>query len=272
MMTKIVKLCTGVLSIVLLTVPMSSQTGNTTPVAPGTTTGKAIGTAISTAITTAFPAISTIINAIWPKKPTDNDSKRQPAATALTANLQQQSTQALAQIAKVSSDLSVVTIFLSNCVVAENNIVAMRTYLQGKTEIKPNDKLQLQNFWNLAKGRIQNLKSAGTSVDALDDPNVRVTLRAISDANSGLVDNVTNNLGGGAVGLLNQDLATLDSQLSAVNALSGEIIGEVSLALKTVQTKGAGAEGITAGSIEFQHAQDDFKKVLSQRIPVQAPK
>lgn len=257
------------LSCVLLTLPTSSQTGNTPAPAPGTGAGKAIGTAISTAITTAFPAISTVINAIWPKKPTDNTSKKQPEATTATASLQQQSTQALAQIAKVSSDLSVVTIFLSNCVVAENNIVAMRTYLQGKTALNEADKLQLQNYWNLAQGRIQNLKSAGSSVDDIEDPNVRVTLRAISDANSGPVANVTANLNASAISLLNQDLATLDNQLSAVNALSGEIIGEVSLALKTVQMKGAGAAGTAAGSREFRAAQRDLQGVLSERIPLQ---
>jgi hypothetical protein len=269
-MQKLVRmlLCVTALSSILLIGPTYSQTTPTTP-PPGTSTGKAIGTAISTAISTAFPGISSIIKAIWPGSPTQN--KKQPDATTATANLQQQSTQALAQLAKVSGDLSIVTVFLSNCVVAEDNIVAMRTFLQGKTSINASDKLQLQNYWNLAKGRIQNLKSAEASIDGLDDPNIRVTLRAVADANSGLLDNVTNNLNGSALNLLGPDLATLDSQLSAVNALSGEIIGEVSLALKSVQTKAAGGQSIPTGSSEFQKAQHDLDSVVSQRIRMSSP-
>jgi hypothetical protein len=260
--------------------------------APGTAAGKAIGTTISTAISTALPAIGTIIHAIWPTNP--NQNKKQPDAIAATANLQEQSTQALAQIAKESADLSVITIFLSNCVVAENNVVSMRTYLHRKTSLDANDKLELEHFWNVAKGRIQNLKSAGSSIDALDDPAVATTLRAISDANAGLVDNVTSELGAGSTDLLNADLATLDSQLSAVNALSGEIIAEISVALKAVQTKAAGAqspqvppieaiveartapefiqtkaagaESLPVLSEEFERARADLQHVLTQRI------
>jgi hypothetical protein len=253
---KMLRLSAVMLSTLLIS-PTYSQTGTGAAAAPaGSTAGKAIGTAISTAITTAFPAISTIIHAIWPTNP--NQNKRQSDATSATASLQQQSTQQLAQLAKLSGDLSVVTVFLSNCVVAENNIVAMRTYLQGKTTLNDTDKLTLQNYWNLAKGRLTNLKSAGSSIDGLDDPNIATTLRAVADANSGLVDNVSANLNASSITLLNPDLATLDSQLSAVNALSGEIIGEVSVALKTVQTKAAGAEGTPELTSAFQQAQQDL--------------
>jgi hypothetical protein len=256
---KTLRFCAAVLLSAVLISPTQSRQ-NATPAPAGSTTGKAIGTAISTAISTAFPAISTIINAIWPSNPTQN--KKQPDATSATANLQQQSTQALAQISKLSSDLSITTVFLSNCVVAEDNVVAMRTYLQGKTALNSADKLQLQNYWNLAKGRIANLKTAESSIDGLDDPNIRVTLRAIADANSGLVDNVTGNLNAASITLLNPDLTTLDSQLSAVNALSAEIIGEVSVALKAVQTKAAGAQGNPTPTAAFQQAQQDLNTVV----------
>jgi hypothetical protein len=235
--------------------------------APGTSTGTAIGTAIKTAVSTAFPGISAIINAIWPGSSTDKKTKTN--ATDATRTAAQKATQGLQQMSSITSDLDTVTIFLSSCMVAENNVTALRAELKGKTGLTSTEKMQVTHDWNDAKSRLAGLGSASSSIDNITDTYMRVTLRAVVDANKGPIDNITGEIaqGDAALPLLSDDLAKLDAQLSAANALAVEIIGDVSLGLKALKNTAAGAEGATLPTPDQEKAQKAMDATLKSRFP-----
>jgi hypothetical protein len=236
--------------------------------ADAASTGKAIGTGINNAITAAFPGISTIINAIWPN---GAGNKNKTAATAATQPLQQKSVQGLTQLDTVTSDLDTITLFLANCIVADNQIIAMRTILQGKTSLTPQEKLALENDWNTAKGRLGNLKGASGQVAKMNDPSVQVVLQAVVDSTAGPTDSVTQELAAGnaAIPLLSQNLQMLDQQLSAVNALSSQVIQNISYGLKSAKSTAAGALGSVEESEALKAARADFSKTITERYNIQ---
>jgi len=145
----------------------------------------------------------------------------------------------------------------------------MRTVLRGKTTLSPPEKLQLQNSWSVAKGRLARLASAGPDITKLNDASIQTTLRAVMNANAGLFDVIKNDMdAAGDIGLqdLSSNLETLNSQLSAVNALSGEIISDVSLGLKTARQQASVSQG-SVNSNAQETALPDFQKVLKERFP-----
>lgn len=231
-------------------------------------TGTSIGTAINSAITTAFPGIMSIVNAIWPKKA--DDKKTKGDATQATKDMQEKAVQGLQDIKKISSDLDVVTLFISNSVVAENSVVAMRTMLLGKTSLSEADKLQLNDSWNPAKEALTSLKSSDAQINALQDPTAQNTFRALAKA-AGIVDNISDEVKAGTPGLqlLSKNLEKLDNQLSAVNALSGEIIEDISFGLKQAANTASGKQSATTLSLELQTAKDNFAATLKSRLGVQ---
>jgi hypothetical protein len=237
--------------------------------ADAASTGKAIGTGINAAITAAFPAISTVINAIWPAG--SNGNKNKTAATTATAPLQQQATQGLLQMNQVTSDLDTLTLFLANCIVADNKVVAMRTAIQGKTSLTPTDLLQLNDQWNTANGRLANLKSAGGSVKAMNDASVQTVLQAVVDSTAGPTTSISQELTAGTagIGLLSTNLQTLDQQLSAVNALSGQVIQNISTGLKTAKNTAAGAQGSASPSPALKQAEQEFAQSITLRYGIQ---
>jgi len=245
-------------------------TGNQPAVqATAASTGTAIGTGINAAITAAFPGISAILNAIWPSGSTGN--KKKTSATAATAPLKQQANQGLVQINQITTELDTITLFLANCIVADTNIVAMRTMLEGKTSLTPADLLELNNKWNTANGRLGNLKGAGGSIAQMNDPSVQVVLQAVVDSTAGPTQSVSDELKAGTPGisLLLTNLQALDQQLSAVNALSGQVIQNISTGLKTVRSTAAGAQGTVAESPSLKRAQKDFADTLTLRYQIQ---
>jgi hypothetical protein len=256
------------LSSPLLTRAQTATTATTTGSA--STAGTAIGTAISTAISTAFPVIGTILNAIWPPGQ-ETKNKQKPAATAATTSLKQQSNQGLQSLAAVSAELDTITTFLASCVVAEDNVASLRGFLQGKTTpLSADDKLQVQRYWNPAKDNIASLKSAAASINGLGDPSIQTVFRSVANANSGLLDNINaelNSSAGSAMSSLAQDLTTLNNQLAAVNALSGEIIGDISIGIKAAKNTAAGAAGSTPLTDAQKAARATFNSVLSKAYP-----
>ena len=238
--------------------------------ADAASTGKAIGTGINAAITAAFPGISTVINAIWPKGSETKNQKKE-TATKVTKPLQAQSTKGLSDFDKVTSDLDTITLFLDNCVVADNNIIAMRTSLSGKKTMSEADKLELNNHWNPAKGRLSNLKGAGGSVAKMNDASLQVVLQAVVDSTAGTTDSVTQEIAAGTAGLtlLASDLQQLDQQLSAVTAISGQVIQNISLGLKAAKNTAAGAEGEVQETDALKKAKTDFAESLTQRYKIQ---
>jgi len=253
------------LSSILILIVTSVSERQTHVSADAASTGKAIGTGINAAISAAFPAISTVINAIWPKSD-DNSNKKKTDAAAATQDLQKKANEGLAQLDKVTSDLDTITLFLANCVVADNHVVAMRTLLD-KDKLSEQDKLQLEDHWNKAKGRLSRLKDAGGSVTKMNDPSVQTVLQAVVDTTAGAIDSITKQLSAGdaARPLLSKNLEELDEQLSAVNALSGQIIQNISSGLKSAKNTPAGRQGALRQTASLKQAHDDFAQTLSLR-------
>jgi hypothetical protein len=259
-----------VLASLALVVFLNTTTNQARVHADAASTGKAIGTGINAAITAAFPGVSSIINAIWPKGQ-DNTNKKKADATTATQQLQQKATQSLNQFDTVTTDLDTITLFLANCIVADDHIIAMRTMLKGKTALTPTDILALSNDWSIAKGRLTNLKGQGPAVTKMNDASVQVVLQAVVDSTSGLTDNVTDQIKAGtpAIDLLSTNLEELDHQLSAVNALSGQIIQNISSGLKNVKNTAAGAQGEVQESPALKQARKDFADAVKARYKIQ---
>jgi len=240
--------------------------------ADAASTGTAIGTGIKDAITAAFPAISTIINAIWPS---GAGKKSKTDATSATQTLQTQASQSLDKLSGITTDLDTITLFLSNCVVADDHVIAMRTMLQGKTALTQSDVLALGDEWNKANGALSNLKGASGQVTQMNDASVQVVLQAVVDSTSGTSASITQELSAGTPGidLLSQNLQDLDQKLFAVNALSGQVIQNISSGLKAIKSAAAPGTGTqqppAQQSQALQSAQQTFANETRARLHTQ---
>lgn len=265
---KIGRIALAILLLSALRISGQQQPTTHTPApAPGVATGTAIGNGIKAAITTAFPAISQIISAIWPGN--NNGSKNKQQASNATAPLKQQSVQGQTKLNEITGDLDAVAKFLSACMVAENKVIDMRTMLRLKTTFTPAETLTLKNDWTTAKGQLTPLAQAGSVLNDVSDTYIQTTLQTIVGANSGPIGSIDNDISAGSAGYpqLSADLATLDSQLSAVNALAGIIIGNVSYGLKEAKNVAAAAQGTTGMSDAEKQLQTDFDASLKNRFP-----
>src|ERR1035441_7219654 len=113
-------------TVVAVSLLLVCSTESSYSVAPDAkSTGTAIGTAINSAVTTAFPGIMSIVNAIWPNKASDKKTKTDATNSPSVQDLQKNAVQGLQDLKKISSDLDVVTLFISNTVAAENSVIAM---------------------------------------------------------------------------------------------------------------------------------------------------
>jgi hypothetical protein len=258
-------------TVVAVSLLLVCSTESSYSVAPDAkSTGTAIGTAINSAVTTAFPGIMSIVNAIWPNKASDKKTKTDATNSPSVQDLQKNAVQGLQDLKKISSDLDVVTLFISNTVAAENSVIAMRTMLEGKTSLSNADKLQLNDSWNPAKEALASLKNSDAQINALQDPALQNAFRALAKA-AGIVDNITAEINAGTPGrtLLSKNLATLDGQLSAVNALSGEIIEDISFGLKQTVASASGKQDTTTLSPDMESARANFQSILKSRLGVQ---
>jgi hypothetical protein len=231
--------------------------------------GTAVGTALSTALTTAFPVIGTVLNAIWPAGKENNNQKKSNA-TAATAPLKQQQNQGLQDLTKISAELTAISTFLSACVTAEGNVASLRGYVRGKTTLSDDDKLQVSRYWNPAKDNIGSLKNSAQAINNLGNPSIQQTFRDVANANNGLVDNINTELASkapSALSDLTEDLSTLDSKLAALNALSGEIIVDISVAINSAKNTAAGAGGSTSLTDAQKASRAAFDSVLSKAYP-----
>jgi hypothetical protein len=236
--------------------PAARQT-QTPPTAPaGTTTAKVVGTGISAVLAAAFPAAATIISAIWGSTPTKGKtaSQAQPPLTDL------QKTTA-AQVLQLSADLDTVNIFLVDCVMADRSVIQMRDILGKKTTLSDDDKQHLTANWNDASPRITELgkDSAKAAANAVSDEYVKRSLLAISETNYGDLTNIKDDIASKSVDDLRDRLASLEPKLSAVAALSGDIIGQVSAGLH------AGAKNMTPSQGEPDEQEKAFVKRTKDR-------
>ena len=206
--------------------------------------GSAVGSALDAALSAAFPGLDPILNAIWPKGK-ENSNKKKPDATQATSDLKTKADQGQQQLADVSAQLDVVTKFLASCMDAEVKVIELRTFLKGKkSPLSSSDKLSAKDVWNKAQAGVVSLKDADALVTSLRNPAMQKIFRDVLQANNGTVSDITEEINSdapNALDLANDNLATLDSQLAAVNGLSGEIIASVSAAIKSAsQPSGRG--------------------------------
>jgi len=190
--------------------------------------GGAVGTGINAVLTAAFPAAATIINAIWGSRTTD----RKTAAQVQPPLTDVQKTTA-SQIQKLSADLDTVNVFLVDCVVADRKVVQMQDILGKKTTLTDNEKKALTGFWNDVEPRLTELgkDSAKNSAKGISDEYTKRSLLAISETNYGDLTNIKNDVSQAQIDDLRDRLNSLEPKLSAVAALSADIIGEVSAGL-----------------------------------------
>ena len=235
--------------------------------ASGTSAGTAIGTTIKTAITTAFPGIMSIINAIWPGN--SNQKVDKTTAKQKADDLTKNTNDALASLGNAANDLNIVSTFLSNCITANNGVIAIRATLRGKTSLSTQDTNLMNHDWTLASASLHGLASQGSIISTVTDRYTQVTLQAIVTSSDGLVASITKEIAQGDAGLplLTQDLDALYNQLSAVIALSGEIILDVSVGLKAVKSKGAGGQGEMELTDQQKNLRSSFQNTLFTNLP-----
>lgn len=262
----------GVLCIAVCLLPLgvSAQQAATPSKAAGI--GTAIGEGISAAIDTAFPGVTKIIDLIWPnrngRESTESKKKGDALKAASSLPSDPKVKDGLSTLDAISTGLETASVFLSHCVIAENNVVSMQELLQGKNwPLAPGDKLRLDNYWTEASGRIRQLSSAAASLPKLGNPNMQTVFQAVADANIGKLAQIDNTLKSpdkSAKALLEGQLSKLDGQLSAANALSGEILVNVAFGLKQARNKAAGAQAAMPSAAQ-RTALRDFDRVLVAR-------
>jgi hypothetical protein len=237
-------------------------------------TGVKIGSIISAAVTTAFPAVSTILNTIWPKgKEGDKQTKPAAAAKVLDDPSVQQRKAALAQITKMGDELQTVRVFLQASTDGSEQVIAMQALLQDKTAIDDSLKSQLGQMWILASGSLSQLKDdkIQAQIDALsDDTFVQESLTQVKNVNLGRLEVVKQQIDAKQLAALRKSVDDLQSKLSGVSHLVGIVIGDISVSLKGLPSTLTPAQGAPPQYVadEFTRASKDqaaFKKNFSQQ-------
>jgi hypothetical protein len=236
--------------------------------APGVSVGERIGNAVSAAVKTAFPAIQPLITAIFGNSSKDDTKKTKADAqtslqNARTAALQKQQPY-FDDLKKAATDLGTVRTFLSYCVVADENVVTMRTILS-HSSISAEDKNQLQYAWNTAKPNLQALGSGtiSTQIDAIGDPFVQTTLKNVANANLGGIQNVDDQLKNADWSNLRISIGDLEVKISGVNALTGIIVGNISSGILSIPDKIKNSEGANVNP-EEQKEMNIFRSRLTK--------
>jgi hypothetical protein len=216
--------------------PGSSQTPTTTT-APNPT-GVKIGSIVSAAITTAFPAVSTILKAIWPSGK-ENDKQTKPTAQSKVEDAAAVAKRkaALEQFTKMGNELETVRIFLQASSDANEQVIAMQTLVQDKATIDDALKSQLGQSWILASGNLAQLKDdkIQARIDAMsDDSFVQTTLTNIRQVNLGRLEVVKLQIDGKQLAPLRKSLDDLQPKLSGISHLAGIIMGDIAVSLKTI--------------------------------------
>jgi hypothetical protein len=221
-----------------------AQTTSQTP----NPTGVKIGSIINAAITTAFPAVSTVLNAIWPKgKESDKQTKTNAQAKLQDDQSTQQRKAALAQITRTGDELETVRIFLQASTDANEQVIAMQTLLGDKTSIDEDLKSELTQKWVLASGNLSQLKSdqIQAKIDAIaEDPFVQDSLTQVKKVNLGQIDVIKLQIEGKQLKQLRKSLDDLQPRLSAVNHVVGIVMGDMAVSLKGLPTSLTPAQGI----------------------------
>jgi hypothetical protein len=236
--------------------------------------GQSIGTVIKDAVTTAFPVVSDIIKAIWPGGDTKNKNPQQ-ATDALNKARQtalDKQKQNFADIKAIAAQLATVRLFFSSCVVAERNVTEMRAFLDTKPTLAAKDFDSLGDMWTKANGPLKQLagNEIQTQIDAIPDDFARTTLQAIRDANLGQLDVVQKQIGRKDADALRKSLNDLEPKLASANALAGELLGSIGVALNNLPDKIGGALGSTK-DVAYEADHQAFVGYLKNLYPAIKP-
>lgn len=213
----------------------------TNPAPAGTSTGQTIGNIISAAVSTAFPAVSSIIHAIWPTPAAPKSVNATQATAALQTAKDQSNTaqkgnsDALIAAAK---NLSVVRSFVTECGFAGIQIAAMQRMLTDRAsqaKLTADETAKLSALWTPTNTRLGNLTkdAVGTSIDGMTDDFLKVTLGAIRDAVTNNAANITAQIKDGTAADLSASLSQLAPQVQGIAPLVGVLIGDLSTSLAT---------------------------------------
>lgn len=226
-------------------------------------TGVKIGSIISSAISTAFPAVSTILNAIWPKgKEADRQTKPTASAKVQDDQSTQQRKAALTQITEIGDELQTVRIFLQTTTEANEQVIAMQALLEDKGVIDDNLKSQLDQKWILVSGSLGQLKDATVQarIDALkDDTYIQDSLTKVRNINLGQLDVVKLQIDGKQLIALRKSVDDLQSKLSGVSHLVGIVIGDMSVSLRGLPST------LTPGQGTPQYVIDEFSRATKDQ-------
>lgn len=215
----------------------------------GTSTGQRIGNIISAAVSTAFPAVSSVIKAIWP-----NGGNRSKTPDQVQAALQPQKDQSTQQQSKNAQGLSnaaknlvVLRSFVTACGYAAVQISAMERLLADKTgsTLATQDVVQLNYLWNPANAQMAKLTTQAVtdSVNSMDDDSLKVTLTKIQDAITNLSQNIGQQIQNSSADDLRGSLAELEPKLIGVTPLTGVLIGDLSNSLDSAASNLKGQAG-----------------------------
>jgi hypothetical protein len=233
----------------------------------GTSTGQRIGNIISAAVSTAFPAVSSIIKAIWP--PNGGTKKKSPSQ--VQAALQPQKDKSTQQeganaqaLSSAAKNLVVLRSFVTACGYASVQISAMQRLLADRSgsTITKADADQLTYLWTPAKAQLEGLttQSVTSSVSTMDDDFLKFTLTEIQTAISNLSANIGQQIQNGSADDLRASLAELEPKLMGVTPLTGVLIGDLSSSLNTAADNISGHAG--PSKFDFQAAAADRQRNL----------
>jgi hypothetical protein len=251
----------------------------TTTPPDGASTGQKIGNIISAAVSTAFPAVSSIIKAIWPAG--GNNSVKPAQATAALQPAKDQSNTAQKgnsdALIAAAKNLAVVRAFVTECGFAGIQITAMQRILADRAsqaKLTTAETATLNALWNPTSTRLGNLTkdAVGTSIDGMTDDFLKVTLGAIRDAITNNAGNITMQIKDGTVVALSVSLSQLGPQVQGVTPLTGVLIGDLSTSITAAASKISSAAGQpptddTAGSDRAKNV-DSLKEVFGSKIQI----
>lgn len=223
--------------------PLHAQAQPAAAPAGTSTTGQKIGNVISAAVSTAFPAVSSIINAIWGSAGNKNAVKAKDAAPALqtakdNATVAQKSNSD--ELTAIAKNLAVLRSFVTECGFAGVQLAKMQTLIGSSTApaLNKDEEQKLHDYWDAADKRLETLAAdaVGQKVDGMTDDYLKGTLGGIRDSIKDNSSNITKQIDQGRRSELSLSIADLFGHVNGVAALTGLLIGDLSASLAVAAT------------------------------------
>jgi hypothetical protein len=223
-------------------------------------------------VTTAFPAVSKIIDAIWPK-PDDKSNDKKTAKTAEQAKTALQPVKSaadsdqkknLADLKEEANNLAVTRTFVTASADVITRISVMQALLAARPpgasandDLTAPEKAKLQDLWGPAKSRLDALQTDAVQkeIDGVTDSFLQATF---TDIRNGITDNgtnITNQIAQGRTSDLKNSLTQLAPKFSNIVPLTGILIGDLGQSLQKAVNNIAGAAGTETDPLAEQDRQ-----------------